>query len=366
MFQFYLQKNFPLNLQLYGSPQPTSCLYSTQMPTSIALKSYTGSRSKAEGHCYTLKKAVKKDSECGTFSLDFAIGSSNPPKAFIWVRGKTVDKLERLCGKDISLSVDVRFSHLQDQDVAEVLAIFNDKTVVRNMPILRGTEFDLGLLRNYMEITQCSIDDGICYQGGLAMPEQFAEIYEGLMSQKPELGMNLIAFVDVYFSVNHRFINDDSEMDTVTSLCKDILISKLNSDICIVARNHVIVKCHRNFLAANSPVLARVCRRSVINRIYMVDMSKESVMALLEFMYTRDITTAFNNSKVAVDLFKTSLRYEIETLEERMAELLYLRNSEWYQTDVASDLYRLVRNSGYTKLEVKMARILAARRAGDQ
>ncbi|CAL8133969.1 unnamed protein product [Orchesella dallaii] len=103
----------------------------------------------------------------------------------------------------------------------------------------------------------------------------------------------------IWFKVEDDFVNSPdgggSQLDTHKyrrSVLKTIMRHDVSSDISIVVDNGSKMQAHECFLIAHSPVFAEMLQQYTFGRIKLRDVSEECVNALLEFIYTFEISQA--------------------------------------------------------------------------
>ncbi|CAL8130883.1 unnamed protein product [Orchesella dallaii] len=149
----------------------------------------------------------------------------------------------------------------------------------------------------------------------------------------------------------------------LSNTCENILSRKVNTDLNIIASNGAILECHKCFLSVNSSVFAAMLEsgleESRSSRIELVDVSETCVKALLEYLYTFRITQSRKCSVLAVELFQVAHKYDIQQLEEELAQILQAQVNSWYNVNAALDLFRFARNvKEHNSLKLKCVEVL--------
>ncbi len=75
-----------------------------------------------------------------------------------------------------------------------------------------------------------------------------------------------------------------------------------------------------------------------------MDMTADSVNALLDFIYCSEVEKPLTDSRIAFELFQAGHKYGITGLEEVMAAMFLKKSNEWYDVDVAFKLSRFLLN----------------------
>lgn len=75
-----------------------------------------------------------------------------------------------------------------------------------------------------------------------------------------------------------------------------------------------------------------------------MDMTAESVNALLEFIYCGGVRKPLIKSRIAFELFQAGHKYGISGLEDVMVAVFIQKSSEWFDVDVAFDLLQFLFN----------------------
>ncbi len=110
------------------------------------------------------------------------------------------------------------------------------------------------------------------------------------------------------------------------------------------------MKCHQNFLIANSPVFAAMFENGTEEakkgQIQMLDNSKQVVKAFLAFLYFRDFTEPNKKLEVAFELLDAGHKYQIPDMEDVMTNVIKYKPLEWFDdVDVSTKLYLFARNT---------------------
>ncbi|ODM87956.1 BTB/POZ domain-containing protein [Orchesella cincta] len=83
-------------------------------------------------------------------------------------------------------------------------------------------------------------------------------------------------------------------------------------------------------------------------RLKLADISLNCLRALLEYLYTFEISRAVKSPKVAVDLFVAANKYEIQPLQDKLAKMILERRIGWFHITPTLDLFLCVRKLGKT------------------
>lgn len=93
--------------------------------------------------------------------------------------------------------------------------------------------------------------------------------------------------------------------------------------------------------------------------IYIPEVSEEAGRALLEYIYTDDLSRANNNSNIALELFQAAHAYGIHLLELRLKHLLTPKCIEWYGMGMVIQFFKFIREVECCKdMEIKVAQLL--------
>ncbi|ODM93065.1 BTB/POZ domain-containing protein, partial [Orchesella cincta] len=143
---------------------------------------------------------------------------------------------------------------------------------------------------------------------------------------------------------------------------KTIMCHEASSDISIQGIDDVKVPAHKCFLIAQSPVLKEMLQQYTFGRLKLADISLNCLRALLEYLYTFEISRAVKSPKVAVDLFVAANKYEIQPLQDKLAKMILERRIGWFHITPTLDLFLCVRKLGKTtttdELKRKIGQVL--------
>ncbi|ODM88630.1 Speckle-type POZ protein-like B [Orchesella cincta] len=196
-----------------------------------------------------------------------------------------------------------------------------------------------------LKLTKCTLES---FHGSTKMVE--------LCNQTPQMTHMSLKY-SVYLSWS------DTPPNTELNVLEKLLNDKIMSDCIIIADNQEEVKCHRSILAAASDVLFAMLtsqlEESQTNRIDMSDVSKDAVDALLAYLYGKKINKEEMPEIIALELFRTAHKYNVEPLENFMREMLLQKSGNWFSINVVLELYFFVVNvEGCEELCDKMLNIL--------
>lgn len=149
-------------------------------------------------------------------------------------------------------------------------------------------------------------------------------------------------------------IFDDNQGDPAVpipdrfSINREMLMEEISTDLTITAGNGAVIRCHKIFLAAHSPVLRIMFESNLeetkTNNIDMSDLTEEGVRAFLSYLYCWDIDKAEESCDVAFQLFYAGHKYDITRLEKCMEDLLLSKHDGWYESEVAFKMFLFARN----------------------
>lgn len=111
-------------------------------------------------------------------------------------------------------------------------------------------------------------------------------------------------------------------------------------------------------------MLSSDLKESRPNMIDLTETSEEGVQVLLNYIYSSEMeSTMFlkESSSVAFELLQAAHKYEIDGLEIAMKKVFLKRNEDWYDVEVAMNLFLFARNvNGYDDLKTKCVKVLKA------
>ncbi|CAL8131967.1 unnamed protein product [Orchesella dallaii] len=176
----------------------------------------------------------------------------------------------------------------------------------------------------------------------------------------------------IWFKVEDDFVNTPdgggSQLDADKyrrCVLKTIMRQDVSSDISIVVDDGSKMQAHKCFLIAHSRVFAEMLQQYTFGRMKLRDISEECVNALLEFIYTFEISQAGKCSKVAVELFVAANKYEMYNLQEKVTKMLLKRRNEWFDVTATVELFLFVRKLGRTstndELKSKIGQVLKSK-----
>lgn len=93
-----------------------------------------------------------------------------------------------------------------------------------------------------------------------------------------------------------------------------------------------------------------------------MDITADSVNALLEFIYCGEARKVITDSNIALELFQAGHEYGISDLENVTAKIFLQKSHHWYDIDVALQLFQFLVNydgEKCMKLRKKLIRVLA-------
>ncbi|CAL8108174.1 unnamed protein product [Orchesella dallaii] len=153
------------------------------------------------------------------------------------------------------------------------------------------------------------------------------------------------------------------------SLCRKFLEDRMFTDFILISEDNQELPCHKLFLEGHSPVFAAMFKmeneRTNENKSCKLAASKESVEALLKFLYCSDLDFPLENSGVALELLNIGHQYLIATLENSMTEILMRKPVEWFDKEVALLLFirarKLEEDYDYASLKEKAVEVIKAK-----
>ncbi|CAL8085337.1 unnamed protein product [Orchesella dallaii] len=281
--------------------------------------------------------------------------------------GKLLEKFYYLCGGKTLLTLKATFFHRRGGShgysrIIKLTTAGMGIFTTSNRPFWRTTNHSLTSEdQNHgdsldVEVEGCSSSSSETFCKDIS-----AKLSDGLADVSNDSSKrldSLSATVTIRLEVEDGYIYDEGkDVEDKMSICRNIFQNSIHSDVSIVAANRTIIPSHKCFLATHSSVLKAMLennfQESKSNEIIMDDVSEEGVKALLEYIYTWEITEAVRSSKVAVELFQVAHKYDIKQLEEKLARMILQRGNKWFQVDATIDLFRFARkieaNSGDLK-----------------
>lgn len=90
----------------------------------------------------------------------------------------------------------------------------------------------------------------------------------------------------------------------------------------------------------------------------IVDMTKNGIQALLEFIYCYDLEQAAKHSETAFELLKAGHKYQMEDLENATTEIFCSMSFQWVSVDLAVRLLIFSRKANLQKCERRSLEIL--------
>ncbi|ODM90024.1 BTB/POZ domain-containing protein [Orchesella cincta] len=139
------------------------------------------------------------------------------------------------------------------------------------------------------------------------------------------------------------------------NVLKSVMRTDVSSDISILGDGGFKISAHSFFLIAQSSVLKELLQQCMFGRLKLKDVSEKCIRALLEYLYTFQISLAVKSSKVTVELFIAANKYEIQPLQDKLAKMILERRNAWFDITATLDLFLFIRKLGRTNIldEVK-------------
>ncbi|ODM96414.1 BTB/POZ domain-containing protein [Orchesella cincta] len=139
------------------------------------------------------------------------------------------------------------------------------------------------------------------------------------------------------------------------NVLKSVMRTDVSSDISILGDGGFKISAHSFFLIAQSSVLKELLQQCMFGRLKLKDVSEKCIRALLEYLYTFQISLAVKSSKVTVELFIAANKYEIQPLQDKLAKMILERRNAWFDITATLDLFLFIRKLGRTNVldEVK-------------
>lgn len=134
------------------------------------------------------------------------------------------------------------------------------------------------------------------------------------------------------------------------------------ADTKVVAQNGAEIKFHRSILAAHNAAFERMFQTTMEGSTFAVlempDMREESVRALKEYLYVRELKAPQENSLVCFELFEAGHKYKMPMLKQATSKILLSMGGAWYSPVVGLRLFLLVKDMDLPRLKHKALEIL--------
>ncbi|CAL8139386.1 unnamed protein product [Orchesella dallaii] len=159
-----------------------------------------------------------------------------------------------------------------------------------------------------------------------------------------------------------------SPTNEVAERTKAYLETGVVSDFSLISGEGVSIPCHKILLENCSEFFKGLLHSGMKEvqegKCRLGSSSKEGLEALLKFVYSRDVEDALASSELAYELLEFGLTYQISGLDDVMKNIFLWKESEWWDTQVAFEVFLRVRHlegCGWELLKKKAMDVLKSK-----